>query len=222
MAAAGIPPECDLRRCGWRLVQPAAGEPVAGSVVSLAPVNRMDAAQWLLLIGGQGACQRGSVLLHGVVNGRERARYLSLGFGDVLGCDVDIAELDARARSLLGRADMVPRRRRVGRLELDLLSRRAYVDGCPVRLFPREFGLLWRLAETPGERVSKRRLLKDVWGLSHIPETNSLEVHVHRLRENLKFAGLCDVIRTDEAGGYRLDPQCALPAPAIRPVFSPI
>jgi DNA-binding response OmpR family regulator len=74
-------------------------------------------------------------------------------------------------------------------------------------LHPREFALLWRLADTPGEAVSARELLSDVWRLAFRPETNSLAVHISRLRAKLRLAGIDGVIETLPDGGYCLLPQ---------------
>jgi two-component system OmpR family response regulator len=85
---------------------------------------------------------------------------------------------------------------------LDLFYRDAQFAGRWIGLFPREFELLWRLAERPGARITRRQLLKDVWRLDHDPETNRVEVHVSRLRAKLAFAGAGDLVGTDPAGGY--------------------
>lgn len=68
----------------------------------------------------------------------------------------------------------------------------------------REFGLLWRLSDNPGERVTRKQLLSDVWRINHEPETNSVEVHVSRLRSKLALAGCETLVETAPEGGYRL------------------
>ncbi|WP_169829193.1 winged helix-turn-helix domain-containing protein [Tsuneonella mangrovi] len=97
-----------------------------------------------------------------------------------------------------------PRTFRVGPVTLDLMHRDARVGETWLRLRPREFAVLWRLAESAGQRVSRCALISDVWRLRHIPETNSLEVHVARLRAKLDRFGLRGLVETDPAGGYRL------------------
>ena len=101
-------------------------------------------------------------------------------------------------------ARMVPRYRDLGQLRLDLLSRDGFAGGRALGLHPREFALIWRLADSPGAAVPKQALLHDVWRLNHVPETNSLAVHVSRLRSKLQTAGLQNVVRTTPAGGYFL------------------
>ena len=108
--------------------------------------------------------------------------------------------------------DLIARQMQAGPLWLDLFHRDASCRGRWLALHPREFALLWRLAETPGRTVSQRTLLADVWRLSMEPGTNRVAVHVARLRRKLDGVGLGRLIATDGAG-YRLDPW---PAPSCR------
>lgn len=89
-------------------------------------------------------------------------------------------------------------------MKLDLLGREAFIAGRALGLHPREFALLWRLSDTPGEPVSRYELLNDVWRLSFQPETNSLAVHVSRLRAKLRLSGIEGLIETLPDGSYRL------------------
>jgi hypothetical protein len=47
-------------------------------------------------------------------------------------------------------------------------------------------------------------LLRDVWRMAFRPETNSLAVHISRLRAKLRVAGLDGLIETLPDGAYRL------------------
>nr|WP_283773391.1 winged helix-turn-helix domain-containing protein [Altererythrobacter sp. KTW20L] len=99
---------------------------------------------------------------------------------------------------------LLPRWRSVGPLTLDLFHRDIRVGSRWLNLHPREFGVLWRLADRPGEAVTRSQLLADVWRLSHDPGTNSVEVHVSRLRSKLAAAGCDRLVETVPQGGYRL------------------
>lgn len=100
---------------------------------------------------------------------------------------------------------MMPRPPRAGPVLLDLFHRDGSCDGAWLGLHPREFELLWRLAESPRQRLSRRRLLSEVWRIDHDPQTNRVEVHVARVRAKLRTFGLSWLIATDPAGGYLLD-----------------
>lgn len=198
LAAGEVRFGCDLRRCGWRLLEEPARQ--AGRAYPLL-VEARDCEALL----GHPAQARALVL--GVGDGAERARLVRLGFGDVLAPDAPLAEIEARAARIAEAGQRLPRLRQAGPLTLDLLLRDGFVDGRALALHPREFALIWRLAETPGTAVAKAELLADVWRLRHAPETNSVAVHVFRLRAKLALARLDGLVRTAPAGGYMLDPS---------------
>jgi two-component system OmpR family response regulator len=100
---------------------------------------------------------------------------------------------------------MIPRFREVGEVTLDLLHRDARVYDRWLNFHPREFELFWRLADEPGKRLSKRTLLADVWRINFEPETNSLAVHVARIRAKLQPFGLASILVTHPEGGYFLE-----------------
>jgi DNA-binding winged helix-turn-helix (wHTH) protein len=64
---------------------------------------------------------------------------------------------------------------------------------------------------TPGQVVGKARLLREVWRLHHVPETNSLAVHACRLRNKLTSAGLAHTIVTVQDGYSFRGKASALP-----------
>lgn len=193
--AASIPARWDLRLIGWDLVEPAEAERTPS------------------LYDGREACRACAwpslprpdrIIAVGVACGHERAAMLAGGLGEALPTQVALGELAVRLRRLEAGAGALPRQRRVGPLLLDLVHRDAAAKGRWLALHPREFALLWRLADTPGERVPRERLLRDVWRLAHVPATNSLEVHVSRLRAKLAPAQAAWLVETDPRGGYRL------------------
>jgi two-component system, OmpR family, response regulator len=100
---------------------------------------------------------------------------------------------------------MIPRFREAGDVTLDLFHRDGRVVDSWLGLHPREFALLWRLAEQPGERITRRQLLAEVWRIHFEPETNSVAVHVARVRAKLEPFGLARLIGTHPEGGYFLN-----------------
>ena len=100
---------------------------------------------------------------------------------------------------------MMPRFREAGDVTLDLFHRDGRVDDRWLGFHPREFELLWRLAEQPGQRVTKMQLLAEVWRINFEPETNSVAVHVARVRSKLQVFGLASILATHPEGGYFLD-----------------
>lgn len=106
-----------------------------------------------------------------------------------------------------------PRFREAGDVTLDLLHRDGRVMDRWLGLSLREFALLWRLAETPGVPVPRQQLLADIWRIHFEPETDSLAVHVARVRAKLEPFGLARLVAVHPEGGYLLDPTCGHGAP---------
>lgn len=100
---------------------------------------------------------------------------------------------------------LIPRFREAGDVTLDLFHRDGRVDDRWVGFHPREFELLWRLAQQPGERLTRKQLLLDVWRIDFEPQTNSVAVHVARVRSKLDQFGLSSILVTHPDGGYFLD-----------------
>jgi DNA-binding response OmpR family regulator len=95
--------------------------------------------------------------------------------------------LDARIRAVLRRSEDAEAVTRlvVGDLEIDLRARTAELGGVPLELRPREFDLLAYLAARPGEVVSKKALLADVWSLPYGGADKTVDVHLSWLRRKL-------------------------------------
>lgn len=131
---------------------------------------------------------------------------LRMGFGDALDFGISLDELEYRVLRLAHFAQSLPRYRHHGALKIDLLAREAFVASRALGLHPRVFALSWRLADNPGEAITPRELLSDVWHLAFRPETNSLAVPISRLRAKLRVAGIDGLVETASDGAYRLAP----------------
>lgn len=199
LGGGDLPARYDLGRLGWHRVELA----VTPGQAAL-PLLLTDRALAGLLTTRR---ERAPVALIGVEDPLERARLLAEGYGEVLPEAVALEELEKRVGRVAEALDALPRRRVHGRLVLDLLLREGWAGDRRLGLHPREFALLWRLAETPGEAVPPGALLSDVWQLNFRPETNSLAVHVCRLRAKLAAGGIAGVVRTTPGGSYVLAPD---------------
>lgn len=218
-AAGPVPAGCDLRRLGWKLLRESEAVPQGEVLPLIAMPARLVLGEWVTLFGAAPARRR-RVLVVGVDDALERARLLRLGFGDAIGAQPHLEEVESRALRIEEQIHSLPRHREVGPLRLDLLAREAFVAGRAVGLHPREFALLWRLADNPGETVGSGNLLTDVWRLAFRPETNSLAVHVSRLRSKLRLSGLDGLIETTLEGGYRLATPAVSPPAAATAQFA--
>ena len=197
-----ILPEVDLRARGWRLAPE--DEPDANNCVRLIDAQVVDPFELIPL------ARRSWSLALGIADSGERALWLSRGFGDAVAWETGLDEIAARAARLV--IPIWERVRHHGRMQLDPVTRDAAVDGRRLRLFPREFALLWRLSDDPGVAVLRAELLHDVLGLTIEPGTNALAVHVCRLRKRLHTARLSHLLVTGPSGGsYALMPDAEAP-----------
>lgn len=203
IAGSQDPPDrWDLRTRGWNLCNGHSGHRSDCRHVLLVDVRELDPAARIGIAEADRPAWR--IIMLGVEEAAERAQLLILGCAEALPDSIQLRELEARARRVADMFGVLPRWRSVGSITLDLFHRDARRQSRWLHLHPREFGLLWRLADNPGERVSRRELLRDVWRIDFEPETNSVEVHVSRLRAKLAAEGYRSLIETAPGGGYQL------------------
>lgn len=94
---------------------------------------------------------------------------------------------------------------RVGDLLLNSATNRVTREGKESELTPKEFRLLWLLAERAGEIVSREELLEALWDDTEFVDDNTLTVNVARVRRRLEELGLPAAIETKRGQGYRLN-----------------
>jgi two-component system OmpR family response regulator len=156
---------------------------------ALTAIRRSGRAVQVLMLTARGAVE-------------DRVEGLDRGADDYLVKPFSFAELAARLRALDRRARPAVVELRSDALALDLVRRSASVRGERLDLTPTEFSLLAALLRERGAPLSRRVLLREVWGYEFDPGTNVVDVHVNRLRRKLEDRGLDDVIRTVRGSGY--------------------
>ena len=138
----------------------------------------------------------------------DRVRGLQAGGDDYLTKPFAFSELLARLQALLRRTTpgpvTEPTRLSAGGLTLDLLNREVQRDGVGIDLQPREFALLEYLLRNVGRVVTKTMILEHVWDYSFDPQTNVVDVLVHRVRA--KVDPEHQLIQTLRGVGYVLKP----------------
>jgi DNA-binding response OmpR family regulator len=135
----------------------------------------------------------------------DRIAGLDSGAVDYLIKPFVVAELAARIRAQLRTASRGATTIRTDTLRIDLVSRQVSVGGDPVRLSTTEFELLVYLAQNRPHVLSREEILRAVWGYTHDPGTNVLEVYIGYLRRKLRTPGHPAPIITVRSVGYRFD-----------------
>ena len=131
----------------------------------------------------------------------DRIDGLNAGADDYLVKPFDLTELTARigavSRRYAGNPNPLIER---GDLSIDIAARRLMRAGKPVTLTAREWVLLEAFLQKPGQLLSKALLEEPLYSFDTEVESNTIEVHVSRLRKKLG----ADVIVTERGLGYRL------------------
>lgn len=131
----------------------------------------------------------------------DRIEGLNAGADDYLVKPFDLAELSARIGSVARRYGGNPNPIvEHGHLQIDLAARSIRRDGRPVTLTAREWALLEAFLSRPGQLLSKAQLEEKLYAFEDEVESNTIEVHVSRLRKKLGTA----IIETERGLGYRL------------------
>ncbi|WP_034914833.1 two-component system response regulator PmrA [Erwinia sp. 9145] len=131
----------------------------------------------------------------------ERIAGLDAGADDYLIKPFALDELLARIRALIRRhlnqADNVVT---AGNMSMDMVHRQIRLDDKLLELTPKEYSLLCRLMLKAGQPVHREILFNDIYNWDTEPSTNTLEVHIHNLRDKIGKSA----IRTVRGFGYAL------------------
>ena len=125
----------------------------------------------------------------------DRVLGLELGADDYLTKPFSMAELLARVKALLRRAELLRAAAaasapsasvRNGELEILPVRREARVAGLALEFTALEFDLLLYFASHPGRVFSRAQLLDAVWGYAHEGYEHTVTTHINRLRAKLE------------------------------------
>ena len=138
----------------------------------------------------------------------DKVSALDAGADDYLTKPFGVAELMARVRALLRRAQLAvteDAQISFGSITVDLARRRVTREGEPIHLTPIEYRLLTLLLANAGRVLTQRQLLQEVWGPSHADDTHYLRVYMTGLRRKLEENPTQPRhLRTETGVGYRL------------------
>ena len=138
----------------------------------------------------------------------DRVKGLQIGGDDYMVKPFSFSEVLARIQALIRRSTRAeePTSLSAGELRMDLLQRKAWRGDVELDLRPREWSLLELLMRNAGRVVSKTSVLERVYDYSFDPQTNVVDVLVHRLRASVDKDFEEKLIRTVRGVGYVLGP----------------
>lgn len=131
----------------------------------------------------------------------DRIDGLNAGADDYLVKPFDLAELTARVGSVARRYTGNPNPIiTIGPLDIDLAARSVMREGKQIALTSREWVLFEAFVQRPGQLFSKTQLEERLYSFDTEIGSNTIEVHISRLRKKLGPG----VISTERGLGYRL------------------
>lgn len=90
-----------------------------------------------------------------------------------------------------------------GGLKIDFTARIVYIDGEKINMSPKEYDLLFYMAENHNIALTREKLISEVWGYDYYGDARTLDTHVKLLRRSLGRYASCIV--TVRGVGYRFE-----------------
>ncbi len=150
------------------------------------------------------------LILSGLSQLENKLHCLTSGADDYLTKPFDRSELIARIHAIVRRSKGHAQSEiRTGKLALNLAGRTASVDGKPLHLTGKEYGILELLSLRKGTTLTKEMFLNHLYGGLDEPELKIIDVFICKLRKKLTSATRGEhYIETVWGRGYTLrDPQ---------------
>lgn len=129
-----------------------------------------------------------------------------VGADDYLVKPFDPEELIARVRAVLKRYSIDPSKDTksltYGDLTIEPESFSVYQNGAKVPMARKEFEILLLFMSNPNKVYTREQLLNIIWGYDYYGDTRTVDVHIKRIREQVKFTDEMG-IKTVRSVGYK-------------------
>lgn len=146
------------------------------------------------------------IVLSGLSESKDKVNCLDIGADDYITKPFDAKELVARIQAVIRRSKGHSESTiRIGRMSINLQSRRVEIDGKVLHLTGKEYAILELLCLRRGATLTKDMFLNHLYGGIDEPELKIIDVFVCKLRKKLMDAmdGEC-YIETIWGRGYTL------------------
>jgi two-component system KDP operon response regulator KdpE len=164
-----------------------------------------------VIAGLRGWSNAAVIVLSGRTSGNHKVEALDAGADDYVTKPFGMDELMARIRAVARRASGDPAASEptvvIGNHTVDMTARRVQGSNSEeVRLTKTEWELLERLIRHPGQLITQRQLLTEVWGPKYSDESGYLRFHFGQLRRKLEIDPARPRHLVTEPGiGYRFE-----------------
>ncbi len=139
-----------------------------------------------------------------------KLRGFGLGADDYMTKPFNVEELAARVKAILQRTmppDAAPMDvYEIGDVEINFSTHEAYRDGTPTNFTALEFDILRYLIQYRGQTVTRKQLLRDVWGIDEEIITRTIDRHMASVRKKIEpDPSSPTYIKTVYGVGYRFE-----------------
>ena len=135
---------------------------------------------------------------------QDKLRGFDVGADDYLTKPFSLAELGARIKALLKRANLDNNNLiQYRELSININEKQVYVSNHPIRLTSKEFKFLKILVRNPNRVYSRDQIIDLVWGSHNTINDRAVDVFISRIRKTLSSKS-CNLLQTVRGLGYRL------------------
>ena len=170
--------------------------------VMIPVIDGIDLLKWIRKQG-----EKPVIMLTAKGDTFDKVLALELGADDYIVKPFEPKELLARVKAVLRRYSIDSSKSEIIKLSdltIDSTSYKVVYEGEDVKMPPKEFELLYYLANNRNKVFTREQLLCEVWGYDYPGDSRTVDVHIKRLREKLN-GGADWQIETVWGVGYKFE-----------------
>lgn len=118
----------------------------------------------------------------------DRIHGFELGIDDYVVKPFSPKELMLRVSAVLRRSGKTAEKREIVKYEgltIDFTGRFVFIDEKRIEMTPKEYDLLFYMAQNVNIALSREKLIRDVWGYDFYGDDRTLDTHIKLLRKSL-------------------------------------